>query len=468
MAASGITDQTTLVDRLLFWRDQQGDTDAFVFYDSNIKRFALTRKELVDLASRFAYILKSSGIGHHDVVANTLSNSLERVVTDMGIILAGAAPINAIPSLTSGEVFFSTSRRSEAKAVIIYPCASDNSDWKLIKEGIDDAAQYSDAKSGKKGAATVNENKERDSTYKGLIFDYRSERAPTLKKAVLISRCSSWQRQELPEVPNFLQFLQEQPEKNSYVEKAVIPTDNGFLFTTTGTTGMQKIVPRSHSLLLKLSTVMSQMSPGTLPAMFYTTNLGWNSGFPFMFYLFGSTIMMIDELDAPENVEHEVINTDLKAPLDLIKKNEEKESKENGNAVALKRPEVKNIYAEKSLKDQLVLYDRYWCIMKKERIRFAYLSPDEITGMAAAAEATAGGGGGESREKLLLVVTGGLPIKHCIVSSALKSVSHAITIGYGMTEAVDGKQVEAWRSTKGTEKTGLYVRGIISKKVCRT
>ncbi|RUS85244.1 hypothetical protein EGW08_007005, partial [Elysia chlorotica] len=326
--------------------------------------------------ARFAYILKTAGIGYKDVVANTLFNSLERAVTDTGIILAGAAPINTIPSLTSGEVFFSSVRRSHAKAVVVYPSAPENSDWVLIKEGIVGASSSSakdrsnEVKSDGKSQAKTDKCSEVHYQSKSLVFGFKSEKAPEMSKAILISRSTPWQRQELPAVPHFLQFLRDQPEQNSYVDRSVKASDNGYLFTTTGTTGMQKIVPRTHSILLKIAQTMGQMTPGTLPAMFYTTKLGWNSGFPYMFYLFGSTLVMLDELDPIENLDHEM-----------------------------------------------------------ER------AGQSIDGMAVAAEAAKSQGSGQARDKMLLICTGGLPIKHNIVSQALKSVSHAIIIGYGMTEA---------------------------------
>ncbi|KAK3794525.1 hypothetical protein RRG08_003676 [Elysia crispata] len=440
MATCGISNSTTLIERLLYWRDTDGDTDAFVFYGSGMKRSSLTRKELVDLASKFAYILKTEGIGYKDVVANTLSNSLERAVTDMGIILAGAAPINAIPSLTSGENFFSSVRRSQAKAVIVYPSGPENSNWVLIKRGIDEANPDKDIASRMKSAEKTTKktyiSPQVHSQCKSLVFSYRSEEAPTLTKAILVSRSTPWQRQELPAVPHFLQFLRSQAEQNSYVERAIVPSDNGFLFTTTGTTGMQKIVPRSHSKLLTISQVMGQMTPGSLPSMFYTTKLGWNSGFPYMFYLFGSSLVMLDEFEPLEDLEHEMEKAGQSVrALDLVNSDKNKRHIGNGNVAEKNSSNTKRMDACDSKEKYIALYDRYWCVLKKESIRFAYLSPMEIDGIATAAETAKPQESEERHEKLLLVVTGGLPIKHNIVSSALKSVSHAIIVGYGMTEA---------------------------------
>ena len=414
------------------------------------------------LSDRFAYILKCSGVGYKDVVVNSLYNCLERAVTDMGIIMAGAAPINGIPSLTSGEVFYSSARRSEAKAVIVYPSAPDHSDWVLVKEGIVGASSPKNkgSENGLKSENKTTTKAERncDDGYKTerVIFDFKAEKAPNLSKAIIISRSSPWQKQELPMVPHFLQYLRNQPEKNTFVETKVVPSNNGYLFTTTGTTGMQKIVPRSHSILLKISKVMGQMAPGKLPHMFYTTKLGWNSGFPYMFYLFGSTLIMLDEQDTPINLGNEVAGKHVKDPVERNVKpraqfaeqpktaskhamptaqgNGENDYKEKGNANNEKTGIAKSKGTNNSIQEMCTLYDRYWCIMKKERVRFAYLSPDEIEGMATSAE-RADSKGSEHRDKLLLVVTGGLPIKHNIVCSSLKNVSRAITVGYGMTEA---------------------------------
>ncbi|GFN81433.1 malonyl-coa synthase [Plakobranchus ocellatus] len=445
MSTMTIPETETLIDRMLKWRDEDGEKEAFVFYNRHYERSAITRKELVKLASRFAYILKSSGIGHKDVVVNTLPNGIERVVTDMGITMAGAAPINSMPSLTSGEIFFSSARRSHAKAAIVSPNSPKNSDWILLKKGIVDEL---DGPAGKKRLDRKgDEGKDEDNivgksgpkatpvSHSGnqeLVFDYKSKEAPEMTKLIVVSRTSPRQRKEFPWVPHFLKFLDSQGENNVFIEKSVVSTDVGFMFTTTGTTGMQKIVPRTHKLLIKIAQVMGQMTPGKLPAMFYTTRLGWNSGFPYMFYLFGSTCVMLDELDSPEDEGGETNDSDSLAG----KRKDEGCSKNEHESLAENDRKAAKGGKEGAENDKAVseLYNMCWRIIKAEKILFAYLSPKEIDGLAASAEKSVSEGR-EAPQKLLIVATGGLPIKHNIASSAVRRVCGSLTIVYGMTEA---------------------------------
>ncbi|GFN81432.1 oxalate--coa ligase-like [Plakobranchus ocellatus] len=413
-----------------------------------------------DTATRFAYILKRSGIGYKDAVVNTLPNSLERVVTDMGIILVGAAPVNSIPALTSGEIFFSTARRSEAKAVIVSPSAPGNSDWALIKDGI--SGQYSgERQENGRNAMEVESQQEEasngsktlhDSKYRKFVLEYRSEQAPEMTKAIVISRNSTWQQQEIRGVPHFMDYLASMSQDEELVERAVVSSDIGYYHTTTGTTGMQKIVPRQHSALLKVAETVGQMAPCRLPSLFVTINLGWNSGFPFMFFHFGSTCVMIDDLDFGDG---------------LIGKNERKEILKNGttknqtnethNAARLGSVDkTKNGFGEKAVIEKgkndtrnghststsintkngvcgFSLHEVYWHAIHTENVMFAHLSPSQIDSLAHVNEAAVREGR-QPYDLLAFVVTGGLPVKQSIVAAALDNVCRNIVVFYGLTE----------------------------------
>ncbi|KAH9496763.1 hypothetical protein Btru_009322 [Bulinus truncatus] len=59
------------------------------------KRDAYTASTLYTLAGRFANRLRRQGFQHQDVIANTLPNSTELVVTDLGIMMAGCIAYTA-------------------------------------------------------------------------------------------------------------------------------------------------------------------------------------------------------------------------------------------------------------------------------------------------------------------------------------------------------------------------------------
>ncbi|GFR62283.1 4-coumarate--CoA ligase-like 4 [Elysia marginata] len=461
---------TTLVDRLLQLRDEDEEKEAFVFYNSAFERSSITRNELVQLASRFAYVLKSSGIGYRDAVVNTVPNSLERLVTDMGIIMAGAAPVNSIPALTTGEIFFSTARRSEAKAVVVYPGASENSDWLLLKDGIHGSVSLDKGvlgngvkESGEESMGEVNRKHdafEESVTYGKFVLDYRSEQAPKMAKAIVLSRRTDWQCENIPTVPHFIDFLRSLGEEQMFIERQVVSSDVGYYHTTTGTTGMQKIVPRLHSSLLKVAEVVGQMAPCRLPILFVTLSLGWNSGFPFMFFHFGSICVMIDNLDLAnggmKNTGHQNLDKKVQeqqrnghhtnscssktSPVEksdgLSQGFELNRFKvvENGRDCDGLNHVTKNDTKNTDLASSDSIYEVYWHAIDTESIPFAHLSPTEIDGMARINKRVETHGQQPS-SRMAFVVTGGLPIKQSTVSCALESVCQNLVVFYGMTEA---------------------------------
>ena len=358
-------------------------------------------------------------------MVNTVPNSVERLVTDIGIILAGAAPVNCIPALTSGEIFFSTVRRSEAKAVVVYPSSPENSDWALIQEGIVDANLIKDGNVIKTNEEETIEDftdgSDKSQGYGEIVHEYRSEQAPEMTKAIIISRQTSWQREIVPTVPHFMEFLTSLGEEQEFVERRVVASDIGYYHTTTGTTGMQKIVPRLHSSLLKIAEVTGQMAPCRVPSLFVTIKLGWSSGFPFMFFHFGSICVLIDDLDmADDRVKEKDTNG-----IEIMGKEREDDSPD----------QVENGH-KKSNKNQTddTMYDVYWYAINAESVPFAHLSPSQIDGLARANE-RGRSHGRQPSGKVAFVVTGGLPVKESIVSSALENVCKNIVIYYGMTEA---------------------------------
>nr|KAG5700721.1 hypothetical protein BaRGS_029086 [Batillaria attramentaria] len=73
------------------------------------------------LASRYAAILRREGIRQGDVVCNTLPNSPERLLTDLGIMLAGAVAMNGMVVLSDGADFVGSTQRGGCVAVIVDP-----------------------------------------------------------------------------------------------------------------------------------------------------------------------------------------------------------------------------------------------------------------------------------------------------------------------------------------------------------
>nr|KAG5711145.1 hypothetical protein BaRGS_004789 [Batillaria attramentaria] len=118
------SDQDTVNKKLLYLSKTQPDKPAFIFHNpatTTNKRLVFTRADIFTLASRYAAILCRKGIRQGDVVCNTLPNSPERLLTDLGIMLAGAVAMNGMVVLSDGADFVGSIQKSGCVAVIVDP-----------------------------------------------------------------------------------------------------------------------------------------------------------------------------------------------------------------------------------------------------------------------------------------------------------------------------------------------------------
>ncbi|KAI8785826.1 2-succinylbenzoate--CoA ligase, partial [Biomphalaria glabrata] len=92
-AVSSLRDLDTVTKRLVHLSENDPNKEIFVFYTSGLRE-AYTARQLYTLAGRFAFRLRQRGFQKGDVIANTLNDSPERVVTDIGIMLAGCVTMN--------------------------------------------------------------------------------------------------------------------------------------------------------------------------------------------------------------------------------------------------------------------------------------------------------------------------------------------------------------------------------------
>lgn len=86
----------TIPKRLQFWSETRPERELFVFHRAGVEgRLAYSSRRLLELAGKFAARLRRDyGFQKGDVIVNTLPNSPERVLIDVGITLAGCVCMN--------------------------------------------------------------------------------------------------------------------------------------------------------------------------------------------------------------------------------------------------------------------------------------------------------------------------------------------------------------------------------------
>lgn len=235
---------------------------AFVSFGQDGKRRYLTRTEVYRLSSAFAYRLSSVfGVVSGDVVCISLPNCLERIICDMGVLLAGATSMNGQVSQADGQDFINSLKTSKAKFVIIDPNTK-NSAWRFLKDIIHEDS--------------------------GLV------RCDSLLHLSQVIKC---QRDDMAASNDFITQLK---QSNNSVNVAVSPSSVATVMTTSGSTGFSKLVPFTHANLCHFFLQVKAIEPLKEGDHFINcAPLGWAGGYPQWYLGCGVTRYFVDMYDGP-------------------------------------------------------------------------------------------------------------------------------------------------------------------------
>ncbi|XP_012935654.1 4-coumarate--CoA ligase 2 [Aplysia californica] len=263
---SGIRDHDTLCKRLKFLANNFPDRELFIFYNHGI-RDVYTSKELFQLGGKFAALLRQKGFQRHDVIANALPNSPERVVTEVGIILAGCVAMNAPLLLADGSDFFEVAKKARCRAVVA---------------DIYDKGPASTLFLPYNGGATSSSKR---------FIDLNIDSAPELTSAINVFRDG--------DTKTLLEELRS-CELDTVFEPCE-PDDLVKVFTTSGSTGFSKLVSQTHDVAIHswegyVDFLETQAPVNELGNYGYynDTALGWLVGFPFGTFVLGSKRVLSD------------------------------------------------------------------------------------------------------------------------------------------------------------------------------
>ncbi|KAK7104985.1 2-succinylbenzoate--CoA ligase-like [Littorina saxatilis] len=252
--------EKTLLEALQYWTRTLGDAPAFIFRHSRHGRHVLTWNKLYTLSGRFAAILRERAVSRGHLVVNTLTNSPERVVSELAILMSGAASVNGQCLLADGSDLLRTLRVSRAAAILVDPDVPD-SPWNVLKHHV-----------------TVGD----DDTV-------TSESLPDLRKAFFIRRLEGKGKGDL--------FGHLETCTDWYLADDVTPDDAMMVFTTSGTTGFSKLLVYTHGTYMTYVESTDDTTKSFLPkqeTVFNIAPLGWIGGFLGGTIVRGSTRVLCD------------------------------------------------------------------------------------------------------------------------------------------------------------------------------
>ncbi|CAG5131337.1 unnamed protein product [Candidula unifasciata] len=258
----------TLPDVIKHWGQQTPDQEPFIFINKHGRYCTLNASDIYVLAGRFASRLRRCGFEAGDVIANGLPNSPERVITDFGIVMAGCVSLNCQIIEKDGGDFWNTARISECKGVI-FPDQTDNPACRLFSKFILDNSQDI---SGYRDISLP----EAEHTAKAFVIIRSPNSTSCTQKNDTKKQngdISSYDHE------SFLASLAESDEDVFMAECQ--PNENAYIFTTSGSTGPCKLVPRSHRELLRMA--RGYNSPAETK-YFNDRQLSWLGGFPFDYF----------------------------------------------------------------------------------------------------------------------------------------------------------------------------------------
>ncbi|KAI8785726.1 3-[(3aS,4S,7aS)-7a-methyl-1,5-dioxo-octahydro-1H-inden-4-yl]propanoyl:CoA ligase [Biomphalaria glabrata] len=265
----------TLPKRLQYLSEEDPNKELYVFYNDGV-RDAYTSRELFTLAGRFAHRIRQQGFQKGDVIANTLPNSPERLITDVGIVMAGCVTMNGQVLLADGSDVFRSAKVARCRAVLV---SDEGPGWRLIQRFLSKEAQA------------------------GCLFPLDIVEAPEMKSAIVISRGD----------PHFLDDIRN-GSKETFVSPSE-PEDLMIVLTTSGSTGYSKLVPRCHQDIISQSLMHSQLrspdltwpKPSDKRFVYYSDRMmGWTGGISFYSLCQADTRVLQDLFHAPRDTASEL------------------------------------------------------------------------------------------------------------------------------------------------------------------
>ncbi|GFO34821.1 acyl-CoA synthetase family member 2, mitochondrial [Plakobranchus ocellatus] len=252
----------SLVSEILRKAEEMPEKPAFIFIKADFARTVLTFAEVSYLGRKFAAVLRNKGLGAGDVVCNTLANSPERLITQVGTLMAGAVDMNGQICLADGADFLNSLNDGRAKAVLYDPCE---------KKGAYDIL---------KGRVKIEYNNKQDNI---------KVSCPDVPSLQLMIPCV------LNGKGSGKSLLEELKHENESLVVDNGPSFESILMCTSGSTGLFKLASFSGQYPIDWGHHFAQVLGVTRESIYSNDRpLGWLGGYPSITFAVGCTRVIID------------------------------------------------------------------------------------------------------------------------------------------------------------------------------
>ncbi|KAH9524626.1 hypothetical protein Btru_027370 [Bulinus truncatus] len=250
--------EDTVIKRIQTFALLDPDKDSYVYIDENNGRLPLSRQQLWDLSGKFASKLKRFGVEKGDIVCNTLPNSRSRLVTDIGILMAGGITMNGMALLKSGQDIVRNLQITKCKIII-----------GLARSAVHDVFQ-----------PYFTSNASFFISGQEVVHCVSCPNCPHLEKFLAL---------HISGHDDHTSFLDSLTQENVYV-CPVSQDDEVYMFSTSGTSGITKLVPRNHRELIAIGASFNNHVYTTRDVIFNDSLMGWIGGHPHSYFYSGMTV----------------------------------------------------------------------------------------------------------------------------------------------------------------------------------
>ncbi|XP_059151779.1 2-succinylbenzoate--CoA ligase-like [Physella acuta] len=254
----------TVNQRIRSLAEENPQQQCYKFISVKNEILPLSRQQLFDLSRRFASRLKRLGVKKGDVICSVLINSRSRILTDMGILMAGGVVQTGLPVLSDGQDLFGALRHSNCSMVITSSASPTANIFE--RYGLSSSV-------GEKGNVET-------------IIPVQCDQAPCLKQLIVYTLNSH---------EDHTAFISSLADEDFY-EADVNADDEAYIFMTSGSTGFSKMIPRTHRECLDLADNHCRIFTKD-DVLYSDRRFGWLVGFPHFYLTHGIPTLLQEVFD---------------------------------------------------------------------------------------------------------------------------------------------------------------------------